>query len=117
MKRLKFNCLYTWIIISIVLHFAVLRFAGCEKKAVGSKRQKYELKLLYYSQKAEKPKAAKMIAETIGLILKNALPRKKPSAMFKTTVQNFAFFPFEKIRKTTAAIQKNARITATINCL
>lgn len=76
MKRLKFNCLYTWIIISIVLHYAVLRFAGCEKKAVGSKRQKYEVKLVYYRPKAEKPKAAKKI-EKKKKVVKKSIEKKE----------------------------------------
>ena len=58
-----------------------------------------------------------MIAEIIGLIVRKKFPMKKPSAMFRTIVQNFAFLPFEKIRKTTAAIQKKARRTAMISCL
>ena len=52
-----------------------------------------------------------------GLIVRKNLPIKNPSAMFRIIVQNFGPAPFEKIRKTTAAIQKNARRIATISCL
>jgi len=53
----------------------------------------------------------------IGFIERKKLPMKNPSAMFRIIVQNFVFAPFEKMTKTTAAIQKNARRIATISCL
>jgi len=55
--------------------------------------------------------------EMIGLIFRKKLPRKKPNKMFMITTWNFVFVPFEKIRNTTEAIQKNARIIATTSCL
>ncbi len=59
----------------------------------------------------------KIIPEMIGLIDSKKLPRKKPKRMFRMITWNFVFLPVENIRKTTAAIQKNARITAMISCL
>jgi len=58
-----------------------------------------------------------MIADVAGLIFRKKLPMKNPNAIFRIIVRNFVFAPFEKIMKTTAAIQKNARRIATMSCL
>jgi hypothetical protein len=61
--------------------------------------------------------AMNIIAERIGFIVKRNFPKKNPRIMFSVTVQNFAFLPLEKIRNTTADIQKKARVIAIISCL
>ncbi len=54
MKRLRFNSLYIWIVVSILFHFAVFRYAGFEKKTFKRETERYEVKLLYYKPPAEK---------------------------------------------------------------
>ena len=56
MKRLRFNSLYIWIVVSILFHYAVFRYAGFEKKTVKREAERYEVKLLYYKPPAEKKK-------------------------------------------------------------
>ncbi len=56
MKRLRFNSLYIWIVVSILFHYAVFRYAGFEKKTVKREAERYEVKLLYYQLPAEKKK-------------------------------------------------------------
>ena len=59
----------------------------------------------------------KIIPDITGLLFRKKFPMKNPNKTFKIITQNFVFLPLEKIRKTTAAIQKNAMRIATINCL
>ncbi|HEB31442.1 MAG TPA: energy transducer TonB [Spirochaetes bacterium] len=54
MKRLRFNSLYIWIVVSILFHYAVFRYAGFEKKTFKRETERYEVKLLYYKPPAEK---------------------------------------------------------------
>ena len=58
-----------------------------------------------------------IMADIIGLSFRKKLPRKNPKRMFKIMTLIFCFLPFEKIMKTTADIQKNARTIAMISCL
>ncbi|MCK4803119.1 MAG: energy transducer TonB [Spirochaetes bacterium] len=54
MKRLRFNSLYIWIVVSILFHYAVFRYAGFEKKTVKREAERYEVKLLYYKPEPKK---------------------------------------------------------------
>ena len=71
MKRLRFNSLYIWIVVSILFHYAVFRYAGFEKKTVKREAERYEVKLLYY-----KPPAEKKIPEPKKIIKKKKVVKK-----------------------------------------
>ena len=75
MKRLRFNSLYIWIVVSILFHYAVFRYAGFEKKTVTREAERYEVKLLYYKPEPKKNiKKKKVVKKPVEKIVE---PPKK----------------------------------------